>query len=351
MALSSLLPILFLACTSILGTFVVSDKPDPGKDQPHKGDSPPPPLIYSPPPPPPQQGGKSSTRLLVHFYSATCPNAEDLVMAEMKSIQAEDPTLMPALGCDASVLLVSKNGTAEKDATPNLSLRGFDAIERLKKILEKACPGIVSCADILAMAAREAVFLSNGSRYDIETGRRDGNISRASEAYTNLPPATGNITALIDLYATKNLTIKDLVVLSGAHTFGVSHCSSFSNRLYNFSGSDTTDPTLNSTYAQKLKQQCVPNDTTTVTSMNPGNLLTFNLGYFQTVMNKQGLFSADEALLHNNITLAYVTAQANATSSAQFFKDFAQSMVNMGRVDVLTGTNGTIRAVCGAYVD
>lgn len=139
--------------------------------------------------------------------------------------------------------------------------------------------------------------------------------------------------------------------ITGAHTFGVSHCSSFSDRLYNFSGTGTTDPTLNSTYAQKLRQLCIPGDKTTVAPLSPNNFLTFDLGYFRAVINKQGLFNADEALLHNNITLGYVAAQDNAISPAQFFKDFTQSMVHMGRVGVLTGTNGTIRAVCGAYVD
>ena len=62
-------------------------------------------------------------------------------------------------GCDGSVLLDSANKTAEKDALPNLTLRGFDFIERVKAAVEKACPDTVSCADLLALMARDAVWL------------------------------------------------------------------------------------------------------------------------------------------------------------------------------------------------
>jgi len=64
-------------------------------------------------------------------------------------------------GCDASVLL-DDTGTlkGEKNALPNKnSLRGFEVIDTIKSALEKACPSTVSCADILALAAREAVNL------------------------------------------------------------------------------------------------------------------------------------------------------------------------------------------------
>lgn len=64
-------------------------------------------------------------------------------------------------GCDASVLLDDAGDIiSEKNAVPNLnSLRGFDVIDRIKAVLEEACPLTVSCADILAIVARDSVHL------------------------------------------------------------------------------------------------------------------------------------------------------------------------------------------------
>lgn len=62
-------------------------------------------------------------------------------------------------GCDASVLLDdTASFTGEKTAGPNNnSLRGFDVIDTIKSQLETLCPKVVSCADILAVAARDSI--------------------------------------------------------------------------------------------------------------------------------------------------------------------------------------------------
>lgn len=69
-------------------------------------------------------------------------------------------------GCDASVLLDgSASGPSEQDAPPNLTLRpaAFKAINDLRALINKKCGVVVSCADVVAVAARDSVALVNAS--------------------------------------------------------------------------------------------------------------------------------------------------------------------------------------------
>ena len=59
------------------------------------------------------------------------------------------------------MIISSPNGDAEKDYTENLSLPGdgFDTVIKAKQAVEASCPGVVSCADILALATRDVIGL------------------------------------------------------------------------------------------------------------------------------------------------------------------------------------------------
>ncbi|GLJ19915.1 hypothetical protein SUGI_0360830 [Cryptomeria japonica] len=158
--------------------------------------------------------------LKVGYYQLACPEAEGIIS-----------DVVGKAGCDGSILIDSTAGnTAEKDSpASNPSLSGFDIIEAI-------CPGVVSCADIVAYAARDSAH----ERW----------IPRASDIPGNLPPPSFDVNRLTQLFAQKQLS-------KWAHSIVVSHCSSFSaDRLYNFSGRGVQDPSMDPSYALQLKAKC-----------------------------------------------------------------------------------------------
>ena len=133
---------------------------------------------------------------------------------------------------------------------------------------------------------------------------------------------------------------------SGAHTIGVSHCSSFSARLYDFTGVGDQDPALEPEYAANLAKKCTnPNDNTTIVEMDPGSSKTFDLSYYSLLLKRRGLFQSDAALATNPTTRTFVT-QLLQGPIQNFYDEFAKSMEKMGRINVKTGSTGEIRKQC-----
>ncbi|KAL0903216.1 hypothetical protein M5K25_027576 [Dendrobium thyrsiflorum] len=312
-------------------------------------------LIIAVAPPPAVDG-----QLKVGFYSQSCPSAESLVRQTVVSAYANNPGVAAGLirmffhdcfvrGCDASVLLDSTSSNkAEKDAPPNNpSLHGFGVIDAAKTAVEARCPNTVSCADIVAFAARDSAFLTGNIFYDIPSGRRDGNISLFNDALTNLPSPLSNASTLIKAFAAKNLTADELVTLSGAHSIGVSHCSSFRNRIYNFSSTSQTDPTLSPPYAALLRCVCPFNSSLSGNTTVVMDLLTpgvLDNAYYLEVQLSLGLFTSDQALLTQPSLSAAVND--NAGNGAGWAAKFATAMVKMGNTEVKTGKQGEIRKNC-----
>ncbi|CAN6466663.1 unnamed protein product [Victoria cruziana] len=274
--------------------------------------------------------GHAALSLKIGFYNTSCPSAESIVRAAVASAVQANPSIAAGLirmhfhdcfvrGCDASVLLNSTaNNTAERDSPPNLSLRGFEVINAAKAQLEATCPNTVSCADIIAFAARDGAALVGNISYQVPSGRRDGLISNATEALLNLPPPTFNITSLIGAFAAKNLTERDMVVLSGAHSIGLSHCASFTNRLYKFSNSSDIDPTLDASYAARLRAVCPENSSLTdPTTVNMDTITpnVLDINYYVGLTRNLGLFTSDQALLTSNTSLQIVSTEITSLFS------------------------------------
>ncbi|KAG9136161.1 hypothetical protein Leryth_003778 [Lithospermum erythrorhizon] len=149
---------------------------------------------------------------------------------------------------------------------------------------------------------------------------------------------------LQQLFASKGLNVNDLVALSGAHTIGVAHCGAFSRRLFNFTGKDDMDPSLDPIYGEQLKKICpLPTNAATIVEMDPHSSLSFDTNYFNILLKKKGLLQSDAALLTDKKSARIVR---QLQSPRTFFRTFGISMINMGAIEVLTGTNGEIRRNC-----
>lgn len=288
------------------------------------------------------------------FYKKSCPKAESIVKDFLSSAVKQNPGLIPALirihfhdcfvqGCDGSVLLVNTTTeTSEQTYIPNQTLRpaAFKAINDIRDALEKACGRVVSCADIVALTARDSVQLAGGPSYKVPLGRRDG-LRPASEDAVNkgLPAPTSNVTELMEALSKIKLDITDLVALSGGHTVGIAHCTSFQNRLF-----PARDPTMDQWFFSQLKQTCpVPNTVnTTVNDIRTPRV--FDNKYYVDLLNRQGLFTSDQVLNIDARTKHIVTKFA--VDQTAFFEQFVYSYVKMGQIQVLTGSQGQIRANC-----
>ncbi|KAI0497863.1 hypothetical protein KFK09_021101 [Dendrobium nobile] len=302
-----------------------------------------------------------ASSLELHFYRKTCPKAEIIVRAVLHRHIQQDPSIPARLlrlhfhdcfttGCDGSILIDSTDDNiAEKEAPPNFSLRGFEVIDDIKTELEKVCPGIVSCADILALATRDSVAFSGGFSYALRTGRRDGTVSRMADFHIPSPSITVS-QALADFQRIK-LDLVDLTTLLGAHSIGFCHCGFFIDRLYNFNGTGLPDHEMDSNLLNRLRQKCPASTLQNISIdpnifMNEGTLTPFKLdqSFFQNVLNAKAILQLDQQLAFTNVTNKIVSRYVDRPNL--FRKQFSQSMIKLGEVNVLTGKEGEIRLNC-----
>ncbi|CAL0331737.1 unnamed protein product [Lupinus luteus] len=308
--------------------------------------------------------GDELVQLVHDYYKEKCPLAEDIVRHNVEVAVYKDPGLAASLlrlhfhdcfvmGCDASVLLDSVEGMqSEKEAGPNLnSLRGFEVIDKIKYLLEEECPVTVSCADILAMAARDAVELRGGPGWDVWLGRKDSLKSSFSGANQFIPAPNSSLEVLIDNFKQHGLEREDMVALSGSHTIGRARCLSFRQRIYEPKqeyGYGYDRYKRYTTFRRILRSICpVSGRDNRFAPLDFETPKRFDNHYFINILEGKGLLGSDNVLISQDFD-GTITKQvwAYASNEKVFFASFAKSMIKMGNINVLTGNKGEIRRNC-----
>ncbi|KAF7811407.1 lignin-forming anionic peroxidase-like [Senna tora] len=297
-------------------------------------------------------GTTCEAQLSSTFYDNTCPTALSTIRTVIRKERRMAASLIRlhfhdcfVHGCDASILLDdSSTFESEKTAGPNVnSVRGYNVIDQAKTEVEKICPGVVSCADILAVAARDASFSVGGPSWTVKLGRRDSTSAYKQLASSDLPSFRDSLQVLIDRFDTKGLSPRDMVALSGSHTIGQAQCFTFRDRIYNNNSSD-----IEVGFATKRQGSCpLASSPSNDQKLAPLDLVTpnsFDNNYFKNLIQKKGLLPSDQVLYNggstDNVVLEY---SKNPTT---FKSDFASAMIKMGDIEPLVGSAGIVRRIC-----
>ncbi|KAG0518179.1 hypothetical protein BDA96_09G153200 [Sorghum bicolor] len=291
--------------------------------------------------------GHAGAALSSRFYDHSCPGAYNVVRRVIQDARVSDPRLPASLirlhfhDCFVNVrlrwiLLLDDDLPAiqtEKNVPANNnSARGFPVVDGIKRALEQACPGIVSCADILALAAEISVELNRartnwaqagGPRWRVLLGRRDGTTTNVQSA-KNLPSPFDSLAKLQEKFRNVNLDDTDLVALQGAHTFGKVQCQ-FTR--HNCSAGQPQG-------ALENLDQVTPT--------------VFDNKYYGNLLHGQAQLPSDQVMLSDPAaprTTAPVVHRF-ASNQKDFFTNFVASMIKMGNISPLTGKDGEIRKNC-----
>ncbi|KAI3793357.1 hypothetical protein L1987_35974 [Smallanthus sonchifolius] len=293
----------------------------------------------------------SDSGLYPGYYDRVCPEALPAIKRVVGDAIAQERRMGASLlrlhfhdcfvnGCDASILLDQTSTIdGEKNAAPNANFaRGFEVIDKIKLEVDKVCGRpVVSCADILTVAARDSVVALGGPSWNVKLGRRDSTTASRAAADANIPSPFMDLPALIKNFKDQGLDEEDLVVLSGAHTLGFAQCRTFRDRIYR-------DTNIDPAFASHLRTICPQvGSESSLAPLDP-TPSSFDVKYFTDLMSKKGLLRSDQALFNGGETDELVSKYNGDRN--EFFEDFAESMIKMGDIKPLTGNRGQVRNNC-----
>ncbi|KAL2899966.1 Cationic peroxidase 1 [Bienertia sinuspersici] len=294
--------------------------------------------------------GSAFAHLSENFYATSCPKALSIIESGVKSAISKDRSLGPSLfklhfhdclvgGCDASLLL---DGTlAEKNTMPDHNPQKYEVIDEIKAELEKECPGVVSCTDILSVVARDSVVQLGGPNWTVPLGRRDSTKANSPLANIGILSLLGGLNAQISGFERKGFSKQEFVALTGGHTIGMARCLFYKKRIHE--KKSDIDPE----FAKALQKDCPifggDDHYTPIDSTTP---LVFDNAYFTNLINKKGLLQSDQDMYTGKGGVTDDLVLSYSKNNDKFFEDFAKAVVKVGFLDVLTGNNGVIRTNC-----
>ncbi|NP_001292611.1 peroxidase 2-like precursor [Cucumis sativus] len=298
----------------------------------------------------------SQAQLSPFFYATTCPQLPFVVLNVVaQALQTDDRAAAKLIrlhfhdcfvnGCDGSILLVDVPGVidSELNGPPNGGIQGMDIVDNIKAAVESACPGVVSCADILAISSQISVFLSGGPIWVVPMGRKDSRIANRTGT-SNLPGPSETLVGLKGKFKDQGLDSTDLVALSGAHTFGKSRCMFFSDRLINFNGTGRPDTTLDPIYREQLRRLCTTQQTRV--NFDPVTPTRFDKTYYNNLISLRGLLQSDQELFSTPRADTTAIVKTFAANERAFFKQFVKSMIKMGNLKPPPGIASEVRLDC-----
>ncbi|GLT34544.1 hypothetical protein SLA2020_090530 [Shorea laevis] len=307
-------------------------------------------------------GASDSPPLTLDYYKSTCPTVFEIVWKEMECAVLSDPrnaALIVRLhthdcfvqGCDGSVLLddtIDLKG--EKTASENVnSLTGFTLVDRIKSKLESECPGIVSCADILTIAARDAVLLVGGPYWDVPLGRKDSRTAGYDLANSNLPSASEGLLSILSKFIYQGLSVTDTVALLGAHTIGMARCVNFRARIYGDFETTSDKTPISETYLSNLKSICpATGGDNNIAAMDNVTPNLFDNSFYWTLIRGEGLLNSDQELYSSVFGVeTRMLVKKYAEDPIAFFLQFSDSMVKMGNItNTDSFVTGEVRRNC-----
>ena len=298
---------------------------------------------------------EASSGLMMDFYKESCPQAEDIIREQVKLLYKRHKNTAfswlrnifhdcAVQSCDASLLLDSTRKTlSEKETDRSFGMRNFRYLEDIKDAVERECPGVVSCSDILVLSGRDGIVALGGPFVPLKTGRRDGKKSRSEVVEQYLPDHNESISSVLDKFAAMGIDAAGVVALLGAHSVGRTHCVKLVHRLY-----PEVDPALNPDHVPHMLKKCydpIPDPKAVQYVRNDrGTPMKLDNNYYRNILDNKGLLMVDHELAHDPRTRPYVKKMAK--SQDYFFQHFGRAIALLSENNPLTGDQGEIRRHC-----